>query len=354
MYRPSQLLLLLSAITMLFFACKKDRNKTPGPEPDPELPVKDSVNVFVAGSIGDTAVYWLNGKPTYLSDGKQTAQALAIYVQDKDVYTAGYIGHRACYWKNTELFFLSDGEASGAANAISVLNNNVYVAGDFEKVLGLYTATLWKNGQPVSLEDPHLGSIATGLAIYDGKVYVCGLRTDGIESNTGCVWVDGVPETLPVGTGFDPGDRMSSAYAQEIFIDQGTTFVGGNVYLEGFGGVATYWKNGEPHYLKNGDKSAMITGIYSIGDSLYVCGFAYSPNQAICWVNGNIEILSQSESSTADIQATQGDVYVVGNTSVNEDYLATIWKNGVASHLADKSGYANAIVLQEVSVKPVN
>ena len=107
------------------------------------------------------ALYWKNGKPQYLTTGKNYSIANAIAVSGNDVYVGGaVIGKdyfpRAAYWKNGQLVKLDPAELS-EVKAIAVQGNNVYAAG-YERGFR-DSAVYWKNGVRYCLQTGHIYAI---------------------------------------------------------------------------------------------------------------------------------------------------------------------------------------------------
>ncbi len=63
-------LLVVAGLTLAFQSCKKDKINNPPANAD----------VYVAGNVGDTAVYWKNGMVVYLAD---SAAPLKLALEQK-------------------------------------------------------------------------------------------------------------------------------------------------------------------------------------------------------------------------------------------------------------------------------
>ena len=77
--------------------------------------------VYIVGSDGNDAVYWLNGNRTVLPKSGNSARATGIAVSGSNVYIAGTDGDDAVYWLNGNRTVLPKSGREASANAIVVI-----------------------------------------------------------------------------------------------------------------------------------------------------------------------------------------------------------------------------------------
>ena len=134
-------------------------------------------NVYIAGKSGidngSAAVYWLNGKITYLP-AANINEAKAISLIGSDVYIAGWrarfseFGQEAVFWKNENRVDLDQGNARYAqANAMATANSNIYVAGFRSQNYfdPMRVAGYWLNGNINDLPTSERASEALAIAV---------------------------------------------------------------------------------------------------------------------------------------------------------------------------------------------
>lgn len=215
-------------------------------------------DVYVAGGeqapLSNTvAKYWKNGTPVVLPDSGQGALAQSIFVVGNDVYVAGWQGkvtqldptntlhtQVAIYWKNGVPTELTDGRSLSVAYSIFVRGADIYVGGFGSQNLNdPAIATYWKNGVPVQLTN-NAGSTVSSIFVSDSDVYVSGNE----DNNLGDLWKNEMPVELT-------GSSAGSAANQVVFAG-GHSFVGGAVINSSGRPVATYWKDGVPVSITDG------------------------------------------------------------------------------------------------------
>jgi hypothetical protein len=123
--------------------------------------------------------------------------------------------------------------------------------------------------------------------------------------------------------------------------------VAGDVYLSGVQlGTGIYWKNAVPMALTGHDSLSYANALAISGDNVYIAGAVAGPDKnfhAAYWKNGALTVLDAKISVANGIAVFEGDVYVVGDRSVN---TAMLWKNDIATVLG--RGRANAIVVKRL------
>ena len=97
--------------------------------------------------------------------------------------------------------------------------------------------------------------------------------------------------------------------------------------------------------LTGHDSLSYANAIALDGDDVYIAGAVAGPDlrfHAAYWKNGSVTVLEPDAWSEAmGIAVFEGDVYVVGNRSVD---TAILWKNNTPTELG--RGRANAIVVK--------
>ncbi|MBK8568197.1 MAG: hypothetical protein IPN76_34060 [Saprospiraceae bacterium] len=194
----------------------------------------DSNDVYVAGYISgnyfllgvDTsfAVLWKNGVPIPLTDGKKSASASSLFVQNGDVYVGGSEKNSqgytiAKFWKNGVPTILSTSTAW--VNAIYAAGDDVYVV--------LYEDSihkLWKNGVKTNL---------TGTP-QDIKVVGTDVYIAGNDGNIAKFWKNGVPTSL--------SDGLFPAFGHSVYVSESDVYVAGSEQDGNGGYAAKLWKNG--------------------------------------------------------------------------------------------------------------
>jgi len=152
-----------------------------------------SVDVYVAGfdtdynwtgNIVSRARFWKNGEPTDLSENNwwlpniSSTTANSIVVRDSNVYVCGSAGNFARYWINTKSVNLTDGLYPAAANVIAADGNNIYVAG-WESNGSKKVAKLWINGISTIQTDGINDASFTSIFVENNDVYLAGYEYEG-------------------------------------------------------------------------------------------------------------------------------------------------------------------------------
>lgn len=211
-------------------------------------------NVYVAGTDGNKAIYWMNGNPVTLSEN---GSAASIFVSGKDIYVAGSDGNNTVYWKNGIATNIGNGSYSQSVYSICVYGGDVYLAGQRRYLNATNTkqiATYWKNGVAIEVGNAANHSQANTIYVSDiGDIYVLGWEELSTGNALGKYWKNGIPVSLT--------SNAVSSFANAICITKGDVYVAGSKKNTNGVGIpmAAYWKNGEEVVLSN--RQSVATGI---------------------------------------------------------------------------------------------
>ena len=383
--------LLLTAICLLFYACKKEAGT---PAPTANFPVLSTTTVSQLGTtsvktggtitasgngtVSARGVCWgtaaaptivgnhttegsgtgsfestitgLTPATTYYlrayasnQDGTAYGTELSFTTLTPDVYVAGYeatggAAISAVIWKNGVPTRLTNGDFEAQAYAVYVSGTDVYAAG-YEKNASGAVPKVWKNGTATALSAvPE--SYAYNVFVSGTDVYVAG-EINGPPALAATVWKNGSPMSLDAGT--------DGSYAQGLFVN------GNDVYTTGlkFTGPATYmpaiWKNGVVSFPSSIKGS--VNAVYVYNNDIYACGYELNGSTRIgkFWKNGVPVTLGNGTnvSTGSSVYVNNGDVYVAYSESVNGIYVAKYWKNGTVTSLTDgtRTGVSTGIVV---------
>jgi hypothetical protein len=253
-----------------------------------------SEDVFVTGFEMNSngiklAKIWKNGVSANLVEG---TEGNSVFVLGTDQYVAGYGNNLsgisvAKVWKNNIVTNLTNGTTDAVANSVYVSGADVYVAGYEKNAAGIDVAKIWKNGVVTNLSNGVAQGWATSVSVSGTNVYVSGFELNASGISVAKLWTNGVATNLTDGTAL-----QEYAYSGSVFTSGNDVYVIANLRLRAFSTaigsfVTKVWKN-----------NSEISQVYGSARSLYIS-------------NGNIYL--------------GGD----GGGSVNNDFLAKLWKNGV-------------------------
>jgi hypothetical protein len=294
--------------------------------------------VYITGTEANRAKIWVNGIGTALSSNQSSAYY--IYLQNNDVYVTGADNNAGVsvpvYWKNGTANSLPNSGNICYPYGIAVNGGDVYIAG-LEYLSGSPSsnAKLWKNSIVTNLPSNGTSAQAWSVTVSGTDVYVVGLEKDATSSvDYPILWKNGVRQILPNGGG-------GGAYS--VFVS------GVDVYVSGFSGVPpftqpVYWKNGVMQVLPStGPELGFAFSIFVSGTDVYAAGKDY--NYATLWKNGIATHLTDGnkEAEANNVSVKGNNVYVVGNelsSIAGSNRIIKLWKNGTLNDITDGSAVA--------------
>ena len=311
--------------------------------------VTPNENVYIVGTDGGDAVYWLNGKKNILPKTEKKAFTTAIAVSGSNLYITGVDGDDAVYWLNGQKNVLQKTKKWANTTAIVIAGTNVYITG-YEYDENGADAVYWLNGKKNVLPKTGDYSEANAIAVSGSNVYIVGNEHHG----DAVYWLNGRRNVLP-----KTGD---SAKANAIAVS------GSNVYIVGYDEVynenndnasAVYWLNGKRNVLQTAGKNASAEAVAISGSNVYIVGYEKIINRGtnyveeytngVYWLNGKRTVLPKTESSRAfAISVLGSNVYNVGfDASFDTGYDAVYWLNG-QKYVLQKTGssaFAHSIMV---------
>ena len=323
--RLSIALLLMSSL----IACKKHQEKH-----DPAI--------YIAGTNGDTAIFWKNGIAERLSNGIGLCQANQLAVSGGNVYIAGNdlnAGNDvAVVWKQgaPDFFPVRSGTLVSVANSVFISGSDVYAAG-MEIIAGNLYATWWKNGNPAVIDSTNSAQCYS-IAVSEGHVYICGTSLFNLGNLVATYWKDGVRQTLTQG---------DVSYAYSICVSGGDVYIAG-MHQQGQYSFPALWKNGQITHLYN--NNGVAKSVTVVGSDVYVGGYEDLGSRTIAtiWKNGIAQQLPGGSQSSfgGSVFVNGSDVYFAGTVVSNGIQQACYWKNGQLNVVGSAGTSANSIVVQ--------
>jgi len=319
---PVLLLIAVSTIT----SCKKGNNPSPKP---PTPTVKMDTDIYVVGTIGtkngkQIAVYWKNGVVTKMGDSTYSSISCGMAIDGNDVYVSGYLlddnyNTTAVYWKNGIMHTLSASQWDNSIPRNIVVNGgDVYVPGASEPPGLLY----WKNGVPV-MATTSTSMAVTGMAISGNDIYLSGTSTLSLTTEAATYWKNGTMVQC----------STTNSYGNAIAVSGSDVYVAGIAVPDNITNQATYWKNGVASQLNStmSDANAIVVE----GADVYVAGDSYSSNLQLAtyWKNGTAHVVKDNsvQSFSGSITVNGDDVYISGSQKIanSSNFRPLYWKNGV-------------------------
>jgi hypothetical protein len=168
----------------------------------------------------------------------------------------------------------------------------------------------------------------------EGKVW-----KNGKATNLYRTWKEGLVKRIP-------GEKKY-AFNKHIFVDRDDVYIVNHEENSDGDNVAYVVKNDKKTYLTDGKNDAVANSVFIVGNDVYVAG--EEDEIAVVWKNGVATKLTPDcedcASSANFVFVIDNDVYVAG-TDESEDEIAVVWKNGVATNLTDmkkSAGNANSV-----------
>ena len=302
-------------------------------------------DVYVAGSIGNNAVIWKNGLPTYLTTGSSQAAANSVFVSGTDVYVGGYersgFGDIAKVWKNGVATNLGGGlypngsSFDARANSVFVSGTDVYVAG-----YAANGAVIWKNAVMTTLAGGSTQNYANAFSVFvsGADVYVAGTAQVPFPNDQAAIlWKNSLTNNLTTN-----GSTLASA--SSVYLSGTDVYVAGKESLQGTT-KAKVWKNGVATTLSNvfsAANSVFVSGtdVYVAGKDRVLVNPGNMPDIPTLWKNGVSTNLSNVVGEAKSVFVFGADVYVAGVEFDGANTIAKVWKNGLLINL--NSGTTNA------------
>ena len=306
-------------------------------------------SVYVAGANRSSGTFvatvWKDGGAINFTSGLYNSFATSVHVDDKTFYVSGTeaVGNKyATYWKTIDgvpqpIAALNETTNDALAFSMFVSGTDVYIAGGENHGGGVgYIAKVWKNGTATHLST--LNSGAFSVFVSGNDVYVAGL----VPTTTGSaamLWKNGA------GTSLLP--TIDRAEAHAVTVSEGKVYVAIK-YWDGPTPLIKVWVDGAEETINGTSVGSLVTSIFVSNGDVYLTGAESINNElkATVWKNGVATILSNSADSRAQsVCVYNGDVYVAGWDYANNIQTAVLWTNGVAKTLTE-NGFANYVMVK--------
>jgi hypothetical protein len=159
-------------------------------------------DVYMAGSDeapGDQAGFYRKNSETRVACPGFGVTVTGIWVQGDDIYVCGSEGQSASYWLNGVKHSLSNEDYS---YAITVSGSDVYATGYGVDVTSQYSweslPLYWKNGTTWRL--PGKDGVAAAIRVAGSDVFTAGWAIHS-RTQTACYWINGLQTFLPLPVG---------------------------------------------------------------------------------------------------------------------------------------------------------
>jgi hypothetical protein len=215
-------------------------------------------------------------------------------------------------------------------NSFSVTPANIYVAGSTA-----YSATLWNNNQISNLTADSVSS-ANSVYVNGSDVYVGGAIFVNGFGNIPVYWKNGIANFLSL-----PDSTNTVGEVNSIVVSGSDVYVGGTAgnQISDSTTYAVLWKDGNinildsiPFFDSTLNLPCTVNSIAVSGNNVYAAG--YGQSGACYWNNGNVTSLASDANTIANGLSVSGsDVYVAGQQTDSAFSVATYWKNGTPQSL---------------------
>jgi hypothetical protein len=212
--------------------------------------------------------------------------------------------------------------------------SNVYIAGT-----SAYSGMLWNNGISVTLTSDSISS-ANAIFVNGSDVYIAGAVFVNGFGNIPVYWKNGQANFLTV------PDPSGLGYLNAINVSGSTVYVAGATGNQspGYSTYAVLWTNGTPSYLDSIPYLDSVQTIPCSANSITVSGnnilaAGYGSSGACYWMNGKETGISAAPNTIASSVASSGtDIYVTGEIADSNYVQAAYWKDGNAVSLPSSGG----------------
>ena len=255
--------------------------------------------IYIVGSDGNNAVYWLNGRQTVLPKSSGQASASDISISGSNIYIVGSDGNNAVYWLNGRQTVLPKSSGQAIANGIAISSSNIYIVGSDGN-----NAVYWLNGRQTVLPKSSGQAVASTIAVSGSNIYIGGYYGYRTEA---AYWLNGRQTVL---SQLDWGDlswAVGGGSVNAIAISGSNIHLVGNDRLSGefYNDKSVHWLNGNIVEL-SGSGLANANAIIISSSDVYIVGYDgvfmreswQSSCNAVYWLNGERNILPSSDEST--------------------------------------------------------
>lgn len=326
----------LIAITGLLSSCSNDDNNPISPTPTTET-------VYVVGStIGGMTKetkLWKDGVESNIGSVVPADMAVKpdgkVYVFGTSYDTNG----------NGNASLIIDGTATAFATGTSA--THLFLSGNDEYLLYDH---YYSNGVQTKLKKNSVVSTVTntgragGLFVSDNTSYIAYNKT-GTNGNYDAIVLKKGTQEVPITNGTVFGD-----YASQVAVSGNDIYILGST-MSGKRKI-TVWKTTKQSSsvqatnITDGTNNAYGRNIFIKGSDVYIVGNEQINGILIAtvWKNGTPTRLANTNSNATDVfVSSNNNVYVAGV----KDQKATLWKNGTATQLSNVSSVANCIYVTE-------